>query len=320
MKVKKIFNALVLTLLIVGCKQAPKHNTDANQASEESSTDVSAEGVKKEEVEKGTPDLAPNFNPISSEVAYYSYVGGNPQASRIFVSKLDGSDTREISTLDSIGFHTEPKWSRDGKRVAYTNFLEKGARIRVVDADGQNLKELATVTDDGFHMFTSWDISGDGYFFFHWPQGGFAPDAYHAKKGKVERLTENGKTNRPHMTEDGLLYINRIESENPYVVTKQLYDLENKKIFRDIPELEGEFIAGKHTVKGVENEDSTTFVLEDLQGNDLKELGTIPYKKIMFTTIDKNLEYVAYNTDFADGAEVHLFKVSTGEIIKLTEN
>ncbi|WP_350292556.1 hypothetical protein [uncultured Croceitalea sp.] len=319
MKLKILKITLMLVLLILGCKQAPKEIVNSEQASDEKIVEASAE-INKEKSEKGTPDLAPNFNPVHSLVAFYSYVSEDPPASRIFTSNLDGSKIREVSTLDSIGFHTEPKWSRNGNRIAYTNFLEKGSRIMAVDIDGQNLKELAKVSDDGFHMFTSWDLIGDGYFFFHWPQGGFTPDAYYAKNGKVERLTENGKTNRPQMTEDGILYINRVESETPYVATKQLYDLENKKIVKDIPELEGEFIVGKHTVKGIENEDSTTFVLEDLQGNDLKELGTVPYKKIMFTTVDKNLEYVAYNTDFADGAEVHLFKVSTGEIIKLTEN
>lgn len=319
MKLKIFKGTLMLVLLILGCKQTPKQVVNTEQPSEEKSDETSAE-IDEGKAEKGTPDLAPNFNPKHSLVAYYSYVSEDPPASRIFVSKLDGSDIREVSTLDSIGFHTEPKWSRDGNRIAYTNFQENGSRIMAVDSDGQNLEELATVTDDGFHMFTSWDLSGDGYFFFHWPQSGFTPDAYYAKNGKVEQLTENGKTNRPQMTEDGLLYINRVESETPYVATKQLYDLKNKKIVKDIPELQGEFIVGKHTVKGIENENSTTFVLEDLQGNDLKELGTVPYKKIMFTTVDKNLEYVAYNTDFADGAEVHLFKISTGEIIKLTEN
>ncbi|SHG98084.1 hypothetical protein SAMN04488116_3132 [Flagellimonas flava] len=315
---------VMLALSLIACQRGPKKTAKTTeQASQENIDETSMEGNGEEVSEKGTADLGPNFNPVGSEVAYYSYVSENPPVARIFISNLDGSNTRQVSHLDSIGFHVEPKWSRDGKKIVYTSFLEVGSRMMVVDADGENPTELATVSDDGFHMFTSWDLSGDGYFFFHWPKEEFTPDAYYAyyaKDGKVERLTENGKTNRPQITEDGVLYINRVESETPYVATKQLYDMENKKIIKDIPELEGEFIVGKHTVKSVENEDSTTFVLEDLQGNDLKELGTVPYKKIMFTTIDKNLEYVAYNTDFADGAEIHLLKIATGEIIKVTKN
>nr|WP_299174812.1 hypothetical protein [uncultured Allomuricauda sp.] len=316
MNVKTYLGILMLALCIIACKQSPKN---AEQNSQENASEVSTDKIKEEQ-EKGSADLGPNFNPISSEVAYYSYVSQDPPLARIFISNLDGSQTRQVSHLDSIGFHVEPKWSRDGKKIAYTNFLEVGARMMVIDAYGQNPSELATVTDDGFHMFTSWDVSGDGYFFFHWPQKGFSPDAYYAKDGTVERLTENGKTNRPQMTDEGVLFINQVESETPYVATKQLFDLENKKIVKDMPELEGEFIVGNHTVKLVENEDSTTFVLEDVQGNDLRELGTVPYKKVMFTTIDKNLEYVAYNTDFADGAEIHLLQVATGEITKVTKN
>lgn len=305
---------------MTACELGTKDKDSAKQASQEQEADTSAQKAKLAETKRGTPDLAPNFSPVSPEIAYYSYVGENQAMAKIFVSNLDGSNSREISSLDSVGFHTEPKWSRDGKRVAYTNFLEEGARMMAVDIDGKNLTKLATVTDDGFHMFSSWELSGEGYFFFHWPKDGFTPDAYYAKGDQIERLTDNGKTNRPQMTDEGMLYINRIESEDPYVATKQLYDLKTRKVIRDIPELEGEFISGSYSVKGVESENSTTFFLEDLQGQDIKELGTVPYKKTMFSTIDKNLEYLAYNTDFAEGAEIHLLKISTGEIIKLTKN
>ena len=311
MKVTFQLGILVLTLIMGACQQNQK--SEVEQPSKEAT-------VVDESTPKGSPDLGPNFNPVNSELAYYSYVGEDQSMARIFVSDIDGGNVREVSSLDTIGFHTEPKWSRDGKRIGYTNFLGEGARIMAVDADGQHLTELATVTEDGFHMFSSWDLSGEGYFFFHWPKGGFTPDAYYAKGDQLERLTENGKTNRPQMTADGHLFINRIESADPYVATKQLYDLQQKEVIKDMPELEGEFIAGNYSVKAIENEDSTTFILEDLQGNDLQELGTVPYKKIMFSTIDNRQEYVAYNTDFADGAEIHLLNIQTGEIIKLTKN
>lgn len=311
MKVTFQLGIVVLTLLMGACQQEQKNEVE--QTSQETT-------AVDDSVPKGSPDLGPNFNPVNSELAYYSYIGEDQSTARIFVSDIDGGNVREVSALDTIGFHTEPKWSRDGKRIAYTNFLGEGARIMAVDADGQHLSELATVTEDGFHMFSSWDLSGEGYFFFHWPKGSFAPDAYYAKGGQVERLTENGKTNRPQMTADGHLFINRIESADPYVATKQLYDLKRKEVIKDIPKLEGEFIDGNYAVKALENEDSTTFILEDLQGKDLRELGTVPYKKIMFATIDSRQEYVAYNTDFADGAEIHLLHIQTGEIIKLTKN
>ncbi len=311
MKVTFQMGILLLTFLIGACKQ--EQRDDAKQPSPPA-TEVD------ETILKGSPDLGPNFNPVHSELAYYSYVGEDQSMARIFVSDLNGDNVREISALDSTGFHTEPKWSRDGKRIAYTNFLGEGARIMAVDADGQHLTELATVTEDGFHMFSSWDVSGEGYFFFHWPKGGFTPDAYYAKGNQVERLTDNGKTNRPQMTAEGNLFINRIESVDPYRATKQLYDLGQKEVIKDMPEIEGEFIDGNYAVKAVENEDSTTFILEDMLGKDLRELGTVPYIKIMFATIDSRQEYVAYNTDFADGAEIHLLKIETGEIVKLTQN
>ncbi len=306
---------LALTLAIISCKQ----KANANQSEEKNKSIADSELEKKEENKKGTPDLGPNFNPVRAEIAYYSYIGDTQDNSRIFISNLDGSQVRDVSALDSLGFHTEPKWSRDGKKIGYTNFVDDGARIMAIDADGKNLQKLAKVSEDGFHMFTSWDLSGDGYFFFHWPKEGFTPDVYHAKNGSIERLTENGRTNGPQMTSEGKLYINRIDDLEKYVITKQLFDLKTKSTV-DVPELEGHFITGIHALKTVDTQDSTTFILENLEGNDLKELGSVPYKGIMFTVLDKDLKYVAYNTSFEDGAEIHLLEISTGKIIKLTEN
>ncbi|WP_133248395.1 TolB family protein [Flagellimonas aquimarina] len=309
---------LILSISVVSCLQSPKQKSSSALAKEQD-TSIANSSLQEKKQKKGTPDLGPNFNPVVSKIAYYSYVDPKRSAAKIFVSNLDGSDAYEVSTQDSIGFHTEPKWSPNGKKIAYTNFLEEGARMMAVNIDGNGLTELATVTEDGFHMFSSWDLAGKGYYFFHWPKEGFTPDAYHAIDEKVERLTNNGRTNRPQMTKGGKLYVNRIDDLENYVATKQLFDPETKST-RSIPNLEGEFITGEHTIKAIENDSTTTFILEDLQGNDLRELGSIPYKGTMFTSIDLNLEYVVYNTSFDDGAEIHLLEVATGKIKKITKN
>lgn len=319
MNKKSIIGLLSITMALASCIQKQKSTAESMEDGAQDSSMVKTETLESKEVPGGTPDLGPNFNPVAAEVAYYSYTKTEPLQAKIFVSNLDGSNQREISTIDSIGFHTEPKWSPNGKQIAYTNFLEEGARIMSVSADGKNLKELAIVSKDGYHMFSSWDLSSEGYYFFHWPKEGFTPDAYYAKGERVERLTDNGRTNRPQMTKSGVLYVNYIDDLENYAATKQLFDMTTKDT-QDVPELEGEFITGNHSVKTIENENSTTFVLEDLQGNDLRELGQVPYKGIMFTTVDESQKYVVYNTSFEDGAEIHLLEVSNGQLTKLTEN
>ncbi|MCL6266931.1 TolB family protein [Flagellimonas myxillae] len=318
MNLKSVMGILVGVLAFSSCQNGQKKNTISTQNEIQDSTEIQSESIKLKK-QSGTPDLGPNFNPVASEIAYYSYTDVDQSKAKIFVSNLDGSNHREVSTLDSIGFHTEPKWSPDGKQIAYTNFLAEGAQMRSISSDGKTLTHLVQVTKDGFHMFSSWDLSGEGYYFFHWPKDAFTPDAYFAIGNKVERLTENGRTNRPQITDGGQLFVNRIDDLENYVATKQLFNKKTKRT-QDMPELEGEFITGSHSVKTVEQNNATVFILEDLHGEDIKKLAEVPYKGIMFTTIDKHLKYVAYNTSFEDGAEIHLVDVITGEIIKLTEN
>ncbi len=316
---------LILTLVLSCVNLSCKENTDkANLNGLEdpkkdslgSKTGPEGRTVKNDSF----PDLGPSFSPDGSEIAFYSYINSEWNVSRIYLVNTNGTELRELTTKDTIGFHTEPIWSLDGRRIAYTSFLEEGARMMSIDRNGDNLKKLVSVSENGFHMFSSWDSAGDGYYFFHWPAGeDFKPDAYHAIGDKVTRLTTDGITNRPQVAANGTLYLSKIINLEKNLYSKHILDKNSGKV-TEMPNLEGWFIVGNHVIKQKDHDEGTTFILEDLEGNDIKELGTVPYKSVMFGKTDPDVNYVAYNTSFDDGSEIHLLEIATGKLIKLTQN
>ncbi len=308
---------LVLSLNI-SCKQG-NGRARTTETVQMDSTKAAAE-PKELAVSSPFPDLGPDFSPDGSQIAFYSYTNKDYSVSRLYIMRTDGTELRELSTRDTLGFHTEPKWSPDGQRIAYTSFLETGARMMVIDREGSRPQKLASVSENGFHMFSSWDASGEGYYFFHWPNNeGFEPDAYYAHGGKVIQLTHDGITNRPQLASNGSLFINKIVDLEQNLFDKYILDPGSREL-QKIPQLEGEFISGDRVIKQKEDDQGTTFVLEDLNGKDLKELGTVPYSSLMFSRIGPKGRFVAYNTSFEDGAEIHLLDARTGKYRKLTQN
>ncbi|MCW5517320.1 TolB family protein [Muriicola sp. Z0-33] len=321
MKHRILIQSLIISILIFSCKQKNDNASDVpiEQIEEYSSNDKST--AEDSEVKKNDfPELGPDFSPEGSRIAYYSYIDSEWSTSRIYLINTDGTNKKELTTNDTIGFHTEPVWSPDGGRIGYTSFLEEGARMMSIDSDGTNLKQLTTVTENGFHMFSAWDLTGEGYYFFHWPFGeDFKPDAYYTNGDNITRLTTDGITNRPQLAADGTLFISKIVDLENNVYSKHILDKKTKKV-TDVPELEGWFISRDQVLKQKDHDQGTTFILEDLNGTDLKEVGTVSHKSLMFAKIDPNRQFVAYNTSFDDGAEIYLLDINSGKNIKLTKN
>ena len=69
-----------------------------------------------------------------------------PQAAAedgIYVMKIDGSDERKVVSVDGIQHHTSPRWSHDGRRLAFVTIDDDGMeRSHVVNLDGTERKEL----------------------------------------------------------------------------------------------------------------------------------------------------------------------------------
>jgi Tol biopolymer transport system component len=61
----------------------------------------------------------------------------------IFVMKIDGSEERKVASVDGIEHHTSPRWSHDGRRLAFETLDDNGVeKSFIVNLDGTGLKEI----------------------------------------------------------------------------------------------------------------------------------------------------------------------------------
>ncbi len=62
----------------------------------------------------------------------------------IFIMKIDGSEERLVAAPEGFGRHMSPRWSRDGRRLAFEAYEGPNGerRVFIVDRDGGNLQEI----------------------------------------------------------------------------------------------------------------------------------------------------------------------------------
>jgi Tol biopolymer transport system component/DNA-binding winged helix-turn-helix (wHTH) protein len=81
--------------------------------------------------------VSPSFSPDGASVVYSVDVDGTPH---LFVSPIDGSSERQVTNGD--GGETQPSWSPDGTRIAFTPARRRG--IWLVDVEGGEPVQLTS--------------------------------------------------------------------------------------------------------------------------------------------------------------------------------
>ena len=84
-------------------------------------------------------NFAPALSPDGSRVAYVTFV--NVGISAIETADLDGRNAERLTPGGR--YDTNPTWSPDGSRIAFTAGRGDGAKLAVMDADGSNLRLVA---------------------------------------------------------------------------------------------------------------------------------------------------------------------------------
>ncbi len=121
----------------------------------------------------------------------------------IFLSKLDGSDRRNITNNPAI--ETSPTWSPSGKQIAFVSDREGAAgQVFICDIDGANVRRI--VKEGGDADSPSWSPDGR-WVAFHWkPHLAENYDVYIAEvsSGRIFQTTNNGGSNEnPTWAPDG---------------------------------------------------------------------------------------------------------------------
>jgi Tol biopolymer transport system component len=101
----------------------------------------------------GMAGACPNACPADDEIG-------------IFVMRVDGSGVRKVVAVDGYDHHTSPRWSHDGKRLAFDALDAAGGRRKffTVNVDGSDLQER------GEHSSPDW--SPDDKQLVYYSEGG----------------------------------------------------------------------------------------------------------------------------------------------------
>ncbi len=172
---------------------------------------------------------------ISPEGTHIAFALRTPRGDAdIFVSKLDGSDRRNISNNPAV--ETSPTWSPSGKQIAFASGSEGiGSQVYICDIDGANLRKI--IKEGGDSDSPAWSPDGK-WIAFHWkPHLSTKYDLFIAEagSGRVRQLTSNGGSNEnPSWAPDSRhlvfqsnrsgstqIYIMLLTDQEPRMITRQ---------------------------------------------------------------------------------------------------
>ena len=138
----------------------------------------------------------------------------------IFISKLDGSDRRNVTNHPAID--VSPAWSPSGKQFAFVSSRDGASQVYIADADGANVRRI--VKEGGDADSPAWSPDGR-WVAFHWkPRQSVNYDIFLAEVGTGNTLqvtSNSGSNESPYWSADSrhlTFQSNRTGSSQIYIM------------------------------------------------------------------------------------------------------
>jgi Tol biopolymer transport system component len=131
-------------------------------------------------------DVNPQYSPDGKRVVFVSNRSGVVQ---IWSCDSGGGNPVQITHFDS-GFSGTPRWSPDGRSVAFDRRLQHGWGIFVIAADGSQVRKLTS--DGSLEQIPSWSADGQWVYYTSNRTGRFEIWKAKANGGKGTQVTSNG--------------------------------------------------------------------------------------------------------------------------------
>jgi TolB protein len=134
------------------------------------------------------PTFDGGWSPDGSRVLFvYDTLQGTDGKLQIDTAAPDGSDRKNL--LPHAAFDESPRWSPDGKSIAFTSTRNKNQDIWTMDAQGKNLKRLTS--DTGPENAPSWSPDSKQLAFTSGRSGNFDIWVMNADGSEQKKLTDH---------------------------------------------------------------------------------------------------------------------------------
>jgi Tol biopolymer transport system component len=157
----------------------------------------------------GGKNEGPQFSADGKKLVFMSERGNGKN---LWISNADGSNARQLTSIGDTG---TPRWSPDGRTIAFDSHVRKFSAILLIDVDG-GTPRLAVV-GDASNSVPSWSHDGKSIYFASDRTGRYEVWKLDLGSGKQEQITKDGGFAPLEAADGKTIYYAKTQFENPGV-------------------------------------------------------------------------------------------------------